>query len=814
MNGNYELRMTNYESKATPHPLASQEPGRSPSRARSQTHPPYSSDARPLPQGARENTFLSFIRHSSFVIRNCRLVALAIFLSAQFFISDVHASPWPNDPDFLVGAAGHMGAWPEPGIFPGYGASDAEIEKEIHLLAEMGAKIYRLDNGPVEHMKNVVSLCEKYGIAVMLIVSSLPNPGSDRPSPSAEATVKGLKGRVKYYQINNEMSSLASKDFWTAGTERSELYNNFWMSTDKDGNPNPEKLPDDKIYLDKKIAETIDTIKFIRREDPHAKVLINTVYTHYAFLDYAFEEFKKAGVDIDLIGWDWYAVRERVRWGHESLIDGFNSVAKFAYDRYGKDIIICEYNMWIPYFDIAVGEDELRNHYWAIPFLPGNDNGKIDLFEEDNMDTLIGPYLINNIKKLYNNGANKHIKGIMIYELIDEPEKMDPHWTKRNYYEEKFGLTYSKALSATQSKYQLLGPKKAYYDVQKLLGGGFVPIKRLKPSAAIPEYTITASVIDEGTDGTVLSSQAGGTVSGSGIYRENSVVTLTAAANTGYEFLGWYRGGIRISRNPVYKFTAYDNADNIDRNSAEGKFAYEARYVFSGACEGEVITFPVKSKNGVQNTGTLIIPAKTFGTNVKIDAQQYVSLVPAAKSYVRELSRAYIAAIIAAPGKNPEREMELRLPYNSSDITGMNEDTLVISKYDEEKNMWVPLKSNVDNVNKQIIAYIDKLSLYAIMGTTNTVKAFENVKYYPNPIQPSKGMSYAKMSFSNMPASTRIKIYTMLGRVVRDLESDANGMAVWDGRNNAGEKVASGIYIAYMEDKNGNKKRIKIAVER
>ncbi|MCL1972303.1 MAG: T9SS type A sorting domain-containing protein [Endomicrobia bacterium] len=92
--------------------------------------------------------------------------------------------------------------------------------------------------------------------------------------------------------------------------------------------------------------------------------------------------------------------------------------------------------------------------------------------------------------------------------------------------------------------------------------------------------------------------------------------------------------------------------------------------------------------------------------------------------------------------------------------------------------------------------------------------SLDDVKYYPNPIRPSKGLNYAKMNFSNMPVGTRIKIYTMLGQVVRELKADASGTAVWDGKNNAGEKAASGVYIVYMEDGNGNKKRIKIAVER
>ena len=231
------------------------------------------------------------------------------------------------------------------------------------------------------------------------------------------------------------------------------------------------------------------------------------------------------------------------------------------------------------------------------------------------------------------------------------------------------------------------------------------------------------------------------------------------------------------------------------------------------AYEGAVIKFPVISKDGAENTGIMIIPARTFREDVKIDAKQHSALAPA-NSYIRELTHTNIGVLIDAQGKKPEKEIELRIPYNESDITGMNEESLVISRYDEEKNIWVPLKSKVDSKNKQIIVYINHLSVYAIMGTANAAKAFDDVKYYPNPIQPSKGLNYAKMNFSNMSAGTRIKIYTILGQIVRELESDASGMAVWDGKNKAGEKAASGVYIVYMEDRDGNKKRIKVAVER
>ena len=231
------------------------------------------------------------------------------------------------------------------------------------------------------------------------------------------------------------------------------------------------------------------------------------------------------------------------------------------------------------------------------------------------------------------------------------------------------------------------------------------------------------------------------------------------------------------------------------------------------AHEGTIIKFPIISSDSFENTGVLIIPANTFNTDVKIDAKQHYDLA-LANSRVRELRHTNIGVIIDAQGKKPEGEIELRIPYNESDITGINENSLVISRYDEEKKVWIPLKSTVDKENKHIIAYIDKAAIYAIMGTVNTGKSFEDVKYYPNPIQPSKGMNYAKMNFSNMPPGTRVKIYTMLGKLVRELESDASGMAVWDGKNNAGAKAASGVYIVYMEDGSGNEKRIKIAIER
>jgi len=73
---------------------------------------------------------------------------------------------------------------------------------------------------------------------------------------------------------------------------------------------------------------------------------------------------------------------------------------------------------------------------------------------------------------------------------------------------------------------------------------------------------------------------------------------------------------------------------------------------------------------------------------------------------------------------------------------------------------------------------------------------------YPNPFNPSTSIKYALKENANVT----LKIYNMLGQEVKTLVS-ANQAAgfkevAWDGTNNSGAKVASGIYIYRLEANN------------
>ena len=70
---------------------------------------------------------------------------------------------------------------------------------------------------------------------------------------------------------------------------------------------------------------------------------------------------------------------------------------------------------------------------------------------------------------------------------------------------------------------------------------------------AIPQYTIAVQA----------NPTAGGTVSGGGTLYENTSCTLTATANTHYEFVNWTLNGSSVSTNPTYTFTVTGNATYV-----------------------------------------------------------------------------------------------------------------------------------------------------------------------------------------------------------------------------------------------------------
>jgi ligand-binding sensor domain-containing protein len=141
----------------------------------------------------------------------------------------------------------------------------------------------------------------------------------------------------------------------------------------------------------------------------------------------------------------------------------------------------------------------------------------------------------------------------------------------------------------------------------------------------------------------------------------------------------------------------------------------------------------------------------------------------------------------------------------------------VINSQGEFVHVFTTFNSKIcDNRVNEI--KIDKNTGEVWIGTSNGLSRYESgiapakdlteVVPYPNPFVITEGTE--KLTFDRLPYPSKIKIYTVAGELVREIDSGDQ----WDGRNKAGVLVSGGIYLFYVSDGSGNKAIGKIAVIR
>ncbi len=87
---------------------------------------------------------------------------------------------------------------------------------------------------------------------------------------------------------------------------------------------------------------------------------------------------------------------------------------------------------------------------------------------------------------------------------------------------------------------------------------------------------------------------------------------------------------------------------------------------------------------------------------------------------------------------------------------------------------------------------------------------------YPVPYKPNSGGKYDGdgITFSGITPNSDIKIFNIAGEKVFETVTDSvSSSYLWNGKNNYGNNVASGVYIYYIKSQSGTKKG-KIAIER
>lgn len=207
----------------------------------------------------------------------------------------------------------------------------------------------------------------------------------------------------------------------------------------------------------------------------------------------------------------------------------------------------------------------------------------------------------------------------------------------------------------------------------------------------------------------------------------------------------------------------------------------------------------------------LNIPPGSFDSNVVVTVKLPDTNPSSTKSIMGDVSHTNIYVEINTGGNQPKKPVEITMAYSSSTV-GFPEDTLVIARYDDTRALWIPLKSYVDKLNRKVRSYTDHFSVFSILSVTPASNISEP-KVAPNPLRPSKGAGYTSMTFSNLPANVDIIIYSVSGVKIKKLTTDSSGIALWDGKNESGEDVASGVYFVLVKD-GSSSKTIKIGVQR
>lgn len=140
-------------------------------------------------------------------------------------------------------------------------------------------------------------------------------------------------------------------------------------------------------------------------------------------------------------------------------------------------------------------------------------------------------------------------------------------------------------------------------------------------------------------------------------------------------------------------------------------------------------------------------------------------------------------------------------------MLGIQEKDLTASYWDEENGWWSKIWSAVDTVRNTVTFETDHFSLFALVDINDPIVAdineadaqvpltFELLQNYPNPFNPVTTIEYSLPKRSKVT----LEIYNLLGQRVRTLidESKPAGSrsVQWDGRNDEGISMSSGMYF-------------------
>lgn len=130
---------------------------------------------------------------------------------------------------------------------------------------------------------------------------------------------------------------------------------------------------------------------------------------------------------------------------------------------------------------------------------------------------------------------------------------------------------------------------------------------------------------------------------------------------------------------------------------------------------------------------------------------------------------------------------------------GWTDDTKITSfTIDDDGYLWIGTQAHG-------LWRFDANNVTSVETAQQTHASFTLSTAYPNPFNASTTISFTL----NKPEKVSLAVYSLTGQKVRELAfgnySEGNHTAMWDGRDDSGNAVSSGVYLARMESGGVNK---------
>ena len=197
------------------------------------------------------------------------------------------------------------------------------------------------------------------------------------------------------------------------------------------------------------------------------------------------------------------------------------------------------------------------------------------------------------------------------------------------------------------------------------------------------------------------------------------------------------------------------------------------------------------------------VPGGTFAGAVTLTLS--TTAVPSSSQSTIKVTN--VGMEIHSGGLQPGREISITVQYRDEDIAGLEESKLALARY--ENGHWIPIPTTVYPSQNKLVGSIRHLSTFAVVQLAPAAD-LEGVIAFPNPYKPNQGT----LTIANLTNEADILVFTIAGELVRSMSyTSADGRTYWDGKNDSGPPVASGVYLVLVKSSDG-KKILKVALLR